>query len=304
VHNYLHLVGMTIFYYDYALTFGDEYTRIWKQRATRSNYLFFLNRYLTFFGDVAVNVGNFYSFKTTHVSMLCSQYAFYRQALLIFAQVVVCIILYLRTSALYSHSRPVSCLILGVGLSLAGLAIYAVVGQHSTISLSGGCHTASSRITYVSRLLYMSLSGLAVAWESLFVFDCMIFSLTMYKTWKHRQMLRNDRLNLVTMMSRDGNVSVTMLSRIMLNLHEGVAIQSAADLSSSDNITTLLFTSRIAMHEDDMLTGRILGDLSVRESRYVEDLPSADETLDQEEAIEMVPSGHRHKSTSRSDSDG
>lgn len=39
-----------IFYYDYALTFGNECTRIWKQPRTRSNYLFFLNRYLTFFG--------------------------------------------------------------------------------------------------------------------------------------------------------------------------------------------------------------------------------------------------------------
>ncbi|KAI0726586.1 hypothetical protein C8Q72DRAFT_845211 [Fomitopsis betulina] len=311
LHNYLHLVGITIFYFDYALTFGVEYTRIWKQPATRSNYLFFLNRYLTLFGDVAVNVGNFYSFKTTQS---CSQYAFYRQALLIVAQVLVCFILYLRTSALYNRGQPISGIILAIGLSLGGLAIFAVIGQHSTISLSGGCHTGISRATAVR---------LAVAWESLFVFDCMIFSLTMYKTWKHRQPLRNNRLDLITMMSRDGalyfavmacanlsntltfyllqpllrgvlstfasSVSVTMMSRLMLNLHEGAATHStSANISSSENSTTLLFTSRIAMHESDMQIGRVLSDISVRETRYVEERTSGDETMDEEDAIELV----------------
>ncbi|KZT63832.1 hypothetical protein DAEQUDRAFT_718948 [Daedalea quercina L-15889] len=316
LHNYLHLVGMIIFYYDYSLTFGDEYARIWKQRGARGNYPFYVNRYLTFFGDIAVNVGNFYNFKTTRS---CNQYSFYRQALLIGAQVVVCIILFLRTSALYSRNKYVAGLILVVGFSLAGLAIYAVIGQHSSISLIGGCHAAASHITCVP-----VLRGLAVAWECLFVFDCMIFSLTMYKTWKQRLLypLRRDKLNLASLISRDGavyfavmasanlantltfyflqpllrgalstvasSVSVTMMSRFMLNLHESAGINSTlASPSSSDNSTTLLFTSRIDMQSGDILTVPIPESAHRQNPRDIE-MAITDDVLDLPEEIEMV----------------
>ncbi|KAH9831175.1 uncharacterized protein C8Q71DRAFT_783117 [Rhodofomes roseus] len=333
LHNYLHLVGMTILYYDYALTFGDEYTRIWRQQATRAprNYLFFMNRYLTLLGDVAVNVGNFYDFKTTHS---CSQYAFYRQALLIGAQVVVCFILYLRTSALYNGNKFVRSLILIVGLSLAGLSIYAVIGQHESISVNGGCHAAADRITAIR---------IAVAWESLFVFDCMIFSLTMWKTWKQRSLylVPADKLDLVSLISRDGamyfavmasvnlsntltfyflqpllrgvlstfasSVSVTMMSRLMLNLHESAGISSSTITNlSTDNSSTLLFTSGIGIQEGDILTMSIARDVSPYNHRDTEEGTITDDVLpvDQPEEIEMVPQDYRRRrSTARTGSD-
>lgn len=169
---------------------------------------------------------------------------------------VCAVILYLRTSALYNRSRLVSWSILGVGISLAGLAIVSAPRNYpARIALNAWSAVRSSRATldhlaewwlpysrkphnvriygpyssphaqiyYYGPCLVRSVrhlpciewhttrtdsllphSGIAVAWESLFVFDCMIFSLTMYKTWKHRSPLRNDRLDLVAMMSRDG----------------------------------------------------------------------------------------------------
>lgn len=42
------------------------------------------------------------------------------------------------------------------------------------------------------------------------------------------------------------------------------------------------------MHESDMQTGRVLSDISVRETRYVEERTSGDETMDEEDAIELV----------------
>lgn len=95
-----------------------------------------------------------------------------------------------------------------------------------------------------------------------------------------------------------------MMSRLMLNLHESAGIHTAVtNISSSDNSTTLLFTSRIAMHEGDILTGPVTSDLSIPDTRYMEEMTSADNTLDQEEAIEMVPRGRSRKSIARSDSD-
>ena len=96
------------------------------------------------------------------------------------------------------------------------------------------------------------------------------------------------------------------MSRLMLNLHEGAGIHSDitnTGISGSDNSTTLLFTSRIAMHEGDILTRPVLSDLSAGETRYTEEFTSAEDTLDQEDAIEMVPRGLRSKSIAQSGSD-
>ncbi|KAH9939862.1 hypothetical protein B0H21DRAFT_755894 [Amylocystis lapponica] len=276
LHNYLHLVGITIFYYDYLRTFGDEVERVWRQPKPRTAYWFFLNRYLTFFGDIAVNVGNFYIFKTVKS---CSQYALYRTLLLVLAQVVVCIILMLRTWALYRRDKRVLILILTVGISLLGLTCWAVAGEKSQIDLQGGCHTGLTRITAIH---------VAVPWEALFIYDVMIFSLTLYKTFQERPMssILPAKSDIVSLVYRDGaiyfavmasvnlantvtfytlqpllrgvlstfasSVSVTMMSHLMLNLHEGTLSNITAQ-PSTETSTTFLFTSRF--------TSRMLTDL-------------------------------------------
>ncbi|OCH93912.1 hypothetical protein OBBRIDRAFT_789775 [Obba rivulosa] len=280
LHDYLLLAGISIFYYDYLLTFGDEYWRIWKTPKHAGSYIFFLNRYLTFFGDIAVNAANFSHFKSEDS---CRHYSFYRQLLLIAAQVVVCVLSFLRTYALYSRNKWVALAIVSLGFSLLGISCWAVVGQKDSVDLNGGCHEALGRITAIR---------IAVAWESLFVYDLMIFFLTMYKTWKTRRnnpiVRASGRLDLLSLMFRDGavyfavmaivnlantltfyllqpilrgalstfasSVSVTMMSRLMLNLYEsasGTGIltgTTAAAASSSNNSTTLLFTSHAAVH--------------------------------------------------------
>ncbi|EED80452.1 predicted protein [Postia placenta Mad-698-R] len=192
LHNYLHLVGISIFYYDYILTFSTEYVRVWRGPKPTGSWLFYVNRYLTFFGDIAVNVGNFYNFKT---AKSCDDYALYRQILLIGAQVVVCIILCLRIYALYNRSKAILVGVVGTGATLMALAV----------------------------------------------------------TWKNRAVyaISDARPNLVTLMMRDGAlyfaVSVTMMSRLMLNLHESASANPTlvTDPSSSGQSTTLLFTSII-----------------------------------------------------------
>ncbi|OSX63338.1 hypothetical protein POSPLADRAFT_1045690 [Postia placenta MAD-698-R-SB12] len=260
LHNYLHLVGISIFYYDYVLTFSTEYIRVWRGPKPTGSWLFYVNRYLTFFGDIAVNVGNFYNFKT---AKSCDDYALYRQILLIGAQVVVCIILCLRIYALYNRSKAILVGVVGTGATLMALAVFAVTGQSSSTALDSGCHLGESRITGIRELHDLSSlgrpdvnfnqPGVAVAWEALFLYDVLIFSLTMYKTWKNRAVyaISDARPNLVTLMMRDGAlyfaVSVTMMSRLMLNLHESASANPTlvTDPSSSGQSTTLLFTSII-----------------------------------------------------------
>jgi hypothetical protein len=50
--------------------------------------------------------------------------------------------------------------------------------------------------------------GLAVAWEGLFVFDSIVFGLTVFKAYRERQEYVMTRISspLVTLMLRDGKV--------------------------------------------------------------------------------------------------
>ena len=43
---------VVLFYYDYFLTFGAEVFHIWPQPISVNTSLFFLNRYITFFGNI------------------------------------------------------------------------------------------------------------------------------------------------------------------------------------------------------------------------------------------------------------
>ncbi|KAH9897024.1 hypothetical protein C8Q73DRAFT_438179 [Cubamyces lactineus] len=276
IHNYLHLAGVVVLYYDFFLTFGEEYWRVWKNPRTISSILFFLNRYIPILGDIAVNTGNFHIFPNEHV---CRQYAFFRQLLLIINQVVVCFILFLRTYALYGRDKRILVLVIGVGAALLGISCWSIVGQHQSVELRGGCHLEAEHMTAIR---------LAVSWESLFAFDCMVFGLTVYKTFRerYRHRMNSGRHDIISLILRDGalyfavmasvnfantltfyflepllrgclstfasSVSVTMMSRLMLNLHGSAYGRDLSDTSSgypstSENATPMFFTSRISM---------------------------------------------------------
>jgi len=86
VHNYLHLLGVVILYYDHAITFDDEYWRVWQNPRTGASILFLVNRYFAFITNIAITAGNFGAFKSIQG---CAHYTFYRQLSLIIAQVIV-----------------------------------------------------------------------------------------------------------------------------------------------------------------------------------------------------------------------
>lgn len=52
------------------------------------------------------------------------------------------------------------------------------------------------------------ITGLAGAWEALFAYDSLIFSLTIYKTWKVRQdyVITGVEIPLITLILRDGEI--------------------------------------------------------------------------------------------------
>jgi len=293
VHGCLELIALTILYLDYVITLPREVERVWSRPARRPFALFLVNRYIPVFGDIAVTVFNFSDFAAYENT--CRTYGLARQMLLIFSQVIVCILLAMRIIALYQQRRHIIVLVTGSGILLFAVACWSVVGQHSTVLGDvPGCHLAVNPITcaltycHPFKLYILSSSGirLSVAWIAQAIFDIEIFSLTVYHTIKTRNfanrrgpllsgngiidlVYRDGAIYFITMASANsaniltfillpdalrgtlstfaGVISVTMMSRLMLNLYEA-ATPPSNSTTGPDMTATMLFTTRIDAH--------------------------------------------------------
>ncbi|KAJ7842701.1 hypothetical protein B0H13DRAFT_2365125 [Mycena leptocephala] len=176
-------------------------------------------------------------------------------------ELVVSAIMILRIYALYGRSARVLWWLIGIATCFTTLTIWSLQqGQHDVpITVFSGCH------------LYIVQSAsyyLAIPWICLFVFDSIIFSMTIYNAYLTRRGVgQNARMPIHRLMVRDGAMyfaavalsnlaniiafiiggpllpgslatfaicmSVTMMSRLMLNLHERTeyGVLSALSLS-------------------------------------------------------------------------
>jgi len=247
VVNYLHLLAISFLFYDHLITLGNEVEYLWKRPKTPSSYWFFFNRYFAFFGNISVVILGFTSLQPHS----CKNFSLYRQLLLVFNQVLVCILLTLRIYALYACSVRILAYLCGSAVVLAAVACWALFGQKSAPSQQLGCHIALSSDTAIH---------LAAAWEALFVYDTILFGLTIAKTWngRHEHGITRISVPIIRLIFRDGSIyfavmalanlsniltfylgspfirgglstfassiSVTMMSRLMLNLHQSADI--------------------------------------------------------------------------------
>ncbi|GAW07861.1 hypothetical protein LENED_009881 [Lentinula edodes] len=183
LEDYFHLFSITFLYWDHLITFPDEIQYLWKRSMGWSTALFFFNRYFAALGNIVVTVSLFSSGLTE------SRY------------VIVCILLTIRIYALYHCSRRMLIYMLVTGFTLGGLSIFAIFfGQSSQSVLTPtGCHTQLTLITSIQ---------VAAAWEALFLYDSMLFVMTLHKAYKTRYELRQERLRipLVVIILRDGSI--------------------------------------------------------------------------------------------------
>ncbi|KAF8996251.1 hypothetical protein BDQ17DRAFT_1364662 [Cyathus striatus] len=208
--NYLHILAISMLYYDHLVTTGDEINYLWRRPKGASTFWFFLNRYFAF-------CGNF----TSKLDPVPNIYA---NALL------KLVLLTLRIYALYSRSFRILACMVASGAVLLIVSCWSVFGQKNVpFQQQVGC--------------------IAAAWEALMVYDTMIFCLTLYKTWTTRldHGITGIRIPLISLILRDGitmvlanlaNIltfimSVTMMSRIMLNLHQSADIGIYSSHTSS-----------------------------------------------------------------------
>ncbi|KAI6041966.1 hypothetical protein EDC04DRAFT_2976078 [Pisolithus marmoratus] len=178
----------------------------------------------------------------------------------------------LRTYALYGKSNRLLTFLLFTSIALASVVAWSLVGQQGISAATlPGCHVVYNTKTAIQ---------IAVAYEALCIFDTLIFGLTAYKTFKVGIRCES-KPNLVVVLLRDGAIyfaivaianlanilllylapellkdglsafsmciAVTMVSRLMLNLHSsaGAGIFSPHRQQFTSDPDGAMFTSHL-----------------------------------------------------------
>ncbi|KAG1732496.1 hypothetical protein EDB19DRAFT_1262462 [Suillus lakei] len=187
--------------------------------------------------------------------MSCSKYLLSRELLIFFQQFIVCFILTLRTYALYGRSKRLLIWMVAVVIALAGAASAGIFGHSSsTVIVVPGVNCYESYAT-------VSPASPGLAWVALFAYELLIFVLTVSRICKTKGLLRSpslvmSRKNIIDIIFQDGAMyfaamslsnipnilmfyygsdinkaslatftscmSVTLVSRLMLNLHKSI----------------------------------------------------------------------------------
>ncbi|THU97756.1 hypothetical protein K435DRAFT_965285 [Dendrothele bispora CBS 962.96] len=288
--GYLHLCAIVILYWDHIITFPSEVEFVWKHPISKGSILFFLNRYFSSLGNIVVTYG---LFSSNLSPSRCNHLHLFREILLVITQLIVCVLLTLRTWALYACSRRVLIFIMCCVLTVAAMACLVIFYGHRSqpTVTSIGCHAQSkiNSATSTSLRVHTAMSpehwlpplGVAAAWETLFLYDTVVFVMTLLKAYQVRGLLLG-RMSLLYLVLRDdaiyfavmalanlvniltfylcepymkggvsslaSAISVTLMSRLMLNLHKEAGVDPC-----STNYSTCEFAVRTGSGEPDIL---------------------------------------------------
>lgn len=273
ISYYAIMVPIIILVYDHLVTLAEEISFIWCRPKALSAMLFLLNRYVALLGNVYGLIGDFLPASVES----CPTYILSRQVLLFLQGFIVCLILTLRTYALYGRSKRLLVLLVIIILAFAGGAAAETFGRYSSTVTNlpeGGCYQTYTADTNIR---------LGVAWMALFVYELLIFVLTISRVFKIRGFLRlsltKSRRNIVVVMFQDGAMyfgvmtlinipniltyyrgsditrgflstftscmSVTLISRLMLNLHKSIDAGILSAPTWDDDNSLPILTTRL-----------------------------------------------------------
>ncbi|KAG1726405.1 hypothetical protein EDB19DRAFT_2028407 [Suillus lakei] len=267
VHLYAILVANSILIYDHVATLPEEIAFIWCRPKALSAVLFLINRYVALLANIIGLFGDFLPVSDKS----CSKFVIISEVLLLCQQIFVCLILILRTYALYGCSRRLLNWMLIIGLLLAAGGSAGFYGPGSDSAINGDCLETYTTATAIRH---------GMAWMAMFVYELLIFVLTVFRTCKTRGLPRLSlisRRDILDIIFQDGVlyfagmtfvnipniltyfcgsditrgslstftscISVTLISRLMLNLHGSIdtgifSTPATDDDTSLDVLTT------------------------------------------------------------------
>ncbi|KIK52290.1 hypothetical protein GYMLUDRAFT_265491 [Collybiopsis luxurians FD-317 M1] len=252
--NIMFSSALGFLYYDHLLTLDAEVRLIWTRPKNMSRYLFFINRYLSFFGNIVSAVS---LFSTSLSVSRCRSFELFHEIFLTFTQGLVTSLLTLRVYALYGCNKIFLSVVLGlIVLGVIASVCISILNRNSpsesTTSFHQGCHVLLSRD---------GAAKTAVAWEGILGVDTVLFLATLWKAYHNR--LRPDvaslGVSLFAIVVRDGSIYFLIITSLnlanIISFYVSIpsfSIPSSPSLPSS-NIVLLLSTQ---------IPGRIQGNLS------------------------------------------
>ncbi|KAJ7802279.1 hypothetical protein B0H14DRAFT_3488587 [Mycena olivaceomarginata] len=250
ITRYFFVVGLSILVYVHLLTLGAEVKYIWSSKLRPSTSWFLAVRYIGLGANIVLSVFNFGDFDHESIDILdrCIKMQWVWDALLLTQEVLVEVTLSLRVFAIYGHNVWVLICLLPALCVSASLGLWSVIGyaQHPEIvAVPGlvGCHAAyrhaaalrerPSTFPQRSQLKITQVRGNTHLRHTLVRAD------DPEGIHAAEIAVLGDGLIAGFLSWFTTNLSVTLLSRLMLNLHDtGVA---RIDTNLSD-LETIRFT--------------------------------------------------------------
>ncbi|KAH9945992.1 uncharacterized protein BXZ73DRAFT_95505 [Epithele typhae] len=231
----LTVAGLSILYYDFALTFFSEIEYFWSPPVLSPTFFLYLTtRYFGLLGPLPVFLESFGIFPE---SSLCT----HRDVVL----------LTLRTYALYNLDKKVLALLLFIYLGGAVQCLTAVLTTNSPLTTHDilgfaypGCDTSLN----MDQGIHLSL-----AWSAMLWFDCAIFGLTLNKAIEMRLEITGGLLETIF---RDGTVYFAIL--IVINIANTLTFLLTPPVSpmkgmltTLTNVLSVTLTSRLMLNLRD-----------------------------------------------------
>ncbi|KAJ6545316.1 hypothetical protein B0H19DRAFT_866597, partial [Mycena capillaripes] len=235
-------ISFSLLYYDFFLTLDTEISRVWGASIRLPSILFFANRYGTLLGNIPPDV------RMPAVG-ICQHLATYHQYFIIASQILIGLMLLLRTYALYQRSKQVLIFMILVAVTSIAVAIVRLFEVHRILltflqwSVFTGWGGDNSEVLGIS---------LATAWAGSGICDFMVFFLTLYKG------LRSNRLpgaSLLTTLLRDGTRAFWSLPidrhRPRLMIYLRLQTYTRGITTTFTNVISSLMISRLMLNLRD-----------------------------------------------------
>ncbi|KDQ22949.1 hypothetical protein PLEOSDRAFT_1073041 [Pleurotus ostreatus PC15] len=227
VKSYLSLAAVTILYYDYWLTLPLEIERYWALKGfTAARFLFYLNRYTSLFAHVPVIVAYFWTDDPFNKVDVCHHFHSFHSYYIVAAQLIIGLILTIRTHALYAHNRRFLYIMCPIIAGLVALGSWAIASSDDGHSNPDALQVqAWPRIGCIESLTHTGGIHLAIAWSCLLVFDISIYVLTLRKAFGSH---RVPGTSLVQIILRDASVYIAVILVINMSIVLTLALAPAA----------------------------------------------------------------------------
>ncbi|KAJ7366282.1 hypothetical protein DFH08DRAFT_833891 [Mycena albidolilacea] len=285
IYDYFFLAGLVILVYDHLLTLETEIKYIWLPKLRPSTCWFLTVRYLALASNIMMSVYNFGDLNH-EVCPNCLKMQWAWMFLIVSQETIIEATLCIRVFAMYGLNKLVLTCLMGVTCVVAGLGLWAIVGygKHSellVVSGLSGCHATYRTLTAVRP---------AGVWEATLVCDILVFALTIRRAYIQSRTSVLYAGSLLQRMFTDGsmyfgiivlatlanvltfyvddaivsgflswfttNLSVTMLCRLMLNLHQagGLGMDTAEpNTIDLESIQFVVPTTAMTDYEDERL---------------------------------------------------